>query len=525
MSANISSLDLDNPVYDSLVITYNNIIENNVKAPPDILHTSLISFIQEYPLEAFVALGRRLKAGGLFAEVPEYAPVIYHLKQKLHEPIINELCMSDNVFSNLRRHADLGLWHVSQSDSWYPYLSVLKAIYQALQFFDIYHRYKNKALNETVPLYHEFRYLYYFDKLFELSAKGDVIIMPTYLNIGATPFITMRGPPIYFIGVSTELNHVDEFIQTPAEFFIHDINHSRRLYANSLQAYTDYGYNKRMNLLDYYKFQLNFVQTQLRPLIKLNKNTNSREDKAIKQATKIILFELLHEDAEAAIPEIVCNNILRKPGTPTSFQIVVNNPITGTKNIKKVIIPGGGLLAFVKYKLRYGFMNAPGKMADVIAIKEARTTQIIATAAHKLLTVIGCGTIPSIEEIMLLVDDMTGQNPPEHPNHLGEPYNISKFTGRRPPPLPVNFFEREYKNRSGAVSIPWTGITKIRPEFEALEAEYSESIPNLAPKTGKIGGKRNTRRRLSKRFKTRRGGGCGCSQRQVIPFNGMPSLR
>ncbi len=517
MSENIPSFNLDDPIYDDLATAYNTIVENNALANPVEMHKAIISFVQQYPLEAFVALGRRLKAGGLFAEVPEYAPVIYYLKQKLHEPAINELCDSDNVFSNLRRHADLGLWHVSQSDSWYPYLSVIKAIYHALQFFDIYHRYIDKALNRSVPLYHEFRYLYYFDKLLELSTKGDVVIMPTYLSIGATPFITMRGPPIYFIGVSTELNHVDEFIQTPAEFFIHDINHSRRLYANSLQAYKDYGYNMRMNLLDYYKFQLNFVQTQLKPLIQLKKNTNSLEDKAIKQATKIILFELLHEDAEAAIPEIVCKNILRKPGTPTSFQIVINNPNTGSKNIQKVIIPGGGLLAFVKYKLRYGFFNAPGKMSNIVAIKEARTTETIAKAAQKLLTAVGCGTIPSIEEIMLLVDDMTGQNPPQHPNHLGESINVSKFTGRRPPPLPFNFFEREYRNTTGAVNIPWTGIRKIQPKFEELEAEYSEGIPNLSSKMG--GNRKKTRRQINNRLKTRRGGGCGCSgNRNIAPM-------
>jgi hypothetical protein len=139
-------------------------------------------------------------------------------------------------------------------------------------------------------------------------------------------------------------------------------------------------------------------------------------------------------------------------------------------------------------------------------------------AAEQLLRAVGCHTVPSIEELVALVDDMTGQNPPEHPNHLGEPYNVTKFTGRRPPPLPFNFFEKEYTNKNGAVFIPWTGIQKVKPEFAALEAEYSEGIPNLATKP--IGGRRRTKARKLRRNKTRRtGGGCGCSgARNVAPY-------
>jgi hypothetical protein len=33
---------------------------------------------------------------------------------------------------------------------------------------------------------------------------------------------------------------------------------------------------------------------------------------------------------------------------------------------------------------------------------------------------------------------MAGQNPPAHPNHLGEPINLTKFTGKRPTPFSIN---------------------------------------------------------------------------------------
>ena len=486
---------------------YNVFLDSIKELPPDEIHQELLKYLIKDPVTVFFEMRERLRRNGIFAEFPEYAPVIHFLKINLHSPEINALCESNNIFTNLRRHADLALWHVSQSESWYPYISVLKAIYFSLQFFDIYERNKDTSLNESVPLYHEFRYYYYFDKILELSSKGEMVIFPTYLSLGATPFINTRGPPIFIIGVNLGVSHVDEFIQTPAEFFIHDINHSRRLYQNSVLAYEKYGYKDRMSLDDYYVMQYRFVQEKLRPLYTVVKS-NNETTRDLKQATKIILFEALHEDAEPPLPELLCELILRKPGVPTSFQIIVNENEKKTKNIRKVIIPGGGLLAFVKYKLRYGFMdpvkkpNGTSGLDTRIASRTARTTDVIAQAAQNLLTSIGCKSIPTIDELKLLTDDMTGQNPPVHPNHLGEAINVSKFTGVRPPPLPVDFFERQYATPNGRILVPWTGITKIVPSFEELNLNYKE---NIAGAKGGRGHRNSTlRRKYRKMRKTRK---------------------
>lgn len=493
--------------YELMTTKYESFIDTLKGLDPESIHKQLLQYLLQDPMSMYVALRNRLQLHGIYAEFPEYAPIVHFLKVNLHTPEINDLCASDNIFGNLRRHADLALWHVSQSDSWYPYLSTLKGIYLALQFFDIFERKKQPSLDQSVPLYHEFRYMYYFDKVLEWSSKGELVIFPTYLGLGASPFINTRGPPIFIVGVNIGLNHVDEFVQTPAEFFIHDVNHSRRLYQNSLNAYETRGYKEKMSLDEFYLYQFDFVQTHLKPLYTIAKE-DSAEEKAIKQALKIILFEVVHEDAEPALPDVLCDLVLRKPGIPTSFQIIVDDPEKGTKDIKKVIIPGGGLLAFVKYKLRYGFMDPITKSDGTsglntrIASREARTTESIARAADRLLHALGCKDVPSIDGLRELIDDMTGQNPPVHPNHLGEPVNVSKFTGVRPPPLPYDFFERQYTGADGSVVVPWTGIVKIIPKFEELNLSYKESVgatPRRNNKTyRKRGGQRKSRRNHKK---------------------------
>jgi hypothetical protein len=138
-------------------------------------------------------------------------------------------------------------WHVSQSEAWYPYGSTLRAIFVALQFLDTCQRTIDPTLNDTVPFYHEFRYMYYFDYM--INKAPDVVLIPTYANITASALVLTRGPPIFFVGVSSEILHVDEYKQTSAEFFIHDVNHGRRQYETSLQDY-DTNWQSKMSLID-----------------------------------------------------------------------------------------------------------------------------------------------------------------------------------------------------------------------------------------------------------------------------------
>jgi hypothetical protein len=289
--------------------------------------------------------------------------------------------------------------------------------------------------------------------------------MPTYENITASTLVLTRGPPIFFLGISKDLIHVDEYKQTSAEFFIHDLNHGRRQYQTSLE---DFNKNwSTMKLLDYYKMQTDFLKEEIHPLISLKSLKDTKIPKGIKQLIKIILFEIIHEDAQPAYGDLICRTILRNAGHgEAKFQVLFTNPSTGTPDIRQIKNPGGGILAFVKYKLRYGFLD--DVLLPEIVEKEYRTSKNIATAAHLLLTQLGCETIPSIDQLMELTDNMAGQNPPAHPNHLGELIDITAFTGKRPTPLLATYFETLY-----AKEVPWTGIHKKIVPLERREIAYN----------------------------------------------------
>jgi hypothetical protein len=432
----------------------------------DDVHKGLIAKIRKDPVSEWKRLSVKLAESGPNAEMPELlAPIVHYLKQKIHSAEINELCKSSPYFKMFRNHVDLILWHISTSIFWYPYLSTMKAIFFTLQFLDIVVRTETPAIDAEVPYYHEYRYLNHFDKLLLLSP--NVILVPTYLPIGATDLVLLRGAPIFFIGVNTTVEHVDEYKQTPAEFFIHDINHSRRQYEHTVAAGKLPAYANMTNE-QFYEWQWRFSQEKLFPLVKpadtyLENNRakfgldemSDLQIKGLKAVMKIILFEVLHEEADANVPESICEKIVKPSGDPAPFQFIYDNPVTGTKDIKRVIVPGGSILAFVRYKLRYGFLDAPDEMKQYIVPTFARTSKYIALGAQVILKMLDCKKIPSFEEILALVIDNEGLNPPVHPNHLRFPVRKTTFTGIRPKPLPVYMFEEMYSN-----GVPWTGLEK-----------------------------------------------------------------
>jgi len=320
---------------------------------PEQIHKKFISKMSLDPVDTFVELSTRLQRGGITTEFPEFAPVVHYMKEKIHTEQINAICDGNVTLLVLRKHADLALWHVSQNEAWYPYGATLRAIFLSLQFLDTLQRTIQPELNEKVPFYHEFRYLYYFDYM--INKAPHAILIPTFANITASTLVLTRGPPIFFVGISTELIHVDEYKQTSAEFFIHDVNHARRQYEIGISDF-ETNWQSKMSLLDYYRMQQHFLNKIVRPLITL-KDTTYSIPKGIKQVIKIILFEIIHEDAQPAYERMICNTILRNAGEAAPFQAIYKNPETGIPNIRRITVPGGGILAFVKYKLRYGFLD------------------------------------------------------------------------------------------------------------------------------------------------------------------------
>lgn len=447
---------------------------------PESLHKKYIETLKKDPLYLYEDFSKRINENGIHAEFPEFAPVVHFLKEKVHDEITNALCVENKYIRALRDQLDLELVSISISKSWYPYDSTIRAIYSAIKFFDFAERTTIESSN--MQYYHSYRYLYYLDRL--IDQAPSLIIFPTYLNLSAIDMLKMFGSPIYIVGVNTKNEYVDEFLQTPAEFFIHDINHIRRFSENNEAKYED-AIKKGEDRMTYYRKQRNFMSKVIDMI--LIKKEMPPEEKDIRQVLKIILFEILHEEAEPPIQELVCERILRP-----SSDIYIGpkgakfNEIGVSKDraldIVPVTTPGASLLAFVRFKLWYGFYDDVNNINTQIASLSSRKVNVIASAAQRLLSDI-CGKNDyDIAELTKLITDNKGLNEPKYESvfhkindsYAEEVNNINKdnpFTGIRPETKKEDFFDKIYENKN----IPWTGITK--PDLSAfvpLNQKYSE---------------------------------------------------
>jgi nicotinic acid mononucleotide adenylyltransferase len=183
----------------------------------------------------------------------------------------------------------------------FSYQYSLNTILRALEVIDIFHRkFSNKRFSFRKYNFYN-RYVYYLDKLIRDYPK--VIIIPCIFSIGSTDLMKYRFTPFHICGVISGDTFVDESIQTPLEFFIHDVNHARRINQNNIY----YMKNNKLDDLSFYNkidkekkkimnlFPINFP--------KINKADSNdvkdikRFEKEIRKLIKMIIFEVIHEDA------------------------------------------------------------------------------------------------------------------------------------------------------------------------------------------------------------------------------------
>ena len=462
----------------------------------DVIHTRFIDALKVNPLPLYKDFSERLRQYGNNAEFPEFAPVVHKLKLELHSDEVNRLCDEQFMFSTLRNDVDLQLASVSLSVSWYPYASTIRAISMAVLFFDVKCRAEQHAAHPEVKYmpYHAFRYLHYLEKL--LDSTTSVIIFPTWLGLGATNMMKQFGTAIYIVGINFQSQFIDEFTQTPMEFFFHDINHIRRFRDNSEKRYALWAQAGNLSP-DAPGSRYNYYEGQRGCIAKLMTLLGSRSpiNKNVQKMVKFILFEILHEEAEPALESVVCESILREPAKAysTGFMDFVKNESTGALELAPVVTPSASLLSFVKYKLWYGFYDTTNDPKDYIAPLEARKIEVIAEAAMAILKHLRCkdwDTDELDEKIIGLVSSNTGLQAPVHDSvfHVKEHEyrstvddnkKSSAFTGVRP----------EVQNSIDFARPIWTTMIK------ATVAELGQMKPiNKNYIAGAGGGVHNKRR-------------------------------
>ena len=384
-------------------------------------HGIFVKEMIKNPVDTYIKFKDRLQKDGADANFPEFAGVIGYLTKTLFQdetivsffdtPTYNVLI--DQLVNKLVSIQIDGRFN-------YPYRATIYCIESMLELIDFYYRTiikydDSKPVNENIgPYYHIFRYRSYMTT-FTDSEYGipNNIIFPTCENIGATDLIKIRCVPILFMGVINKPIYIDQYLNSPLDFWAHDIQHSRRQIQETLRYYDDFikhnQYYQRRTLfdirteLDFYKYMETYTKTVILPIIE-KKEGDSPEIIAYKSIMKLVVFEVVHEKAWPITKKSLCRNIpLRYDEFPV--ENIKLNEETNSIATFHYLFSDPTTIGNVIGKIRSGFYDKTSDLKNYIVPVKFRTSQHVANASRQLLEEIKCEKIPSIEYMTALTTD------------------------------------------------------------------------------------------------------------------------
>ncbi len=327
--------------------------------------SAFIRKVVENPLGIYTDFQKRLKTEGSNAKFPEFEGTIKYLELSLKTEEISAVANKDPSFSTMRKQVFDELQNIKKSG--YPYCKVIDAIESVLGFLDVFERGKVDS-KVAKKLFHSDRYQYYGAYL-----KGQIpdhFVFPTFSGLGATDLLKVRGVPIGFVGVHTEPSWVDGYSQSPLEFWYHDVNHTRRMW----QFFKEEAKNQGISVKDFAQKSHQYTNDHIRPLITVKKDEDY-EVQNQKRMMKMIFFEMLHEDALTADPDVIAKTLMRPPNAPSPVESMNGN------QVQYQMENGATTLAFVYRKIAGNFYDMEGMRNNFIIGHDRRTRECVAQAA------------------------------------------------------------------------------------------------------------------------------------------------
>jgi hypothetical protein len=260
-----------------------------------------------------------------------------------------------------------------------------------------YEHWKHNSYNEQNSQKQKYAYFFthkYKNHLDQMLAKfPEEIIIPTYEHLWATDLMKVRGIPIRFVWLSNDFLYVDEFWQSPLEFFWHDWDHSLRM------AYEDEKYCLDNNISREELIEKSTIfWNDLLEKIKISEQDNIKE-KELKKLKKIILFEIIHEDSKPFMRDIIINSIQVWEWADIHKENIIVDPKTGYFAREKIVEAQWGIspLSFLLHKLQHWFFDQVDSQTSQIVSPEFRTAENIAQAAYEILVELGAKPLPWVE--------------------------------------------------------------------------------------------------------------------------------
>jgi hypothetical protein len=357
-----------------------------------------IRSIVDNPVELYNQLKQRflLNENNVNTSMPELFPVVNSLLTKMYESKYNEICIFNTTLAGIRDKATISLRHCSLMNRVFcPYLPTIRAVFEAIAFFDIvarerrsfYSTISKDKIEEHNPRdnknasYHMYRYKYRLDDM--LSKIPQELIIPTFESFSATDLIKVRCVPIRFVGLSTDFLYVDEFEQSPEEFLMHDVNHSWRMMNEDRIYMKDSGIELKDIITQSHK-----DTDEILKLLRINSN-DTKLQLELKKIKEIILFEVIHEDARPLLKELISSYIQLKEGGTVPFEVPRIDPVTGYMDVVDTLDTGISTLSYVRNKLQYGFYDHVDAQSTELVDPDYRSSKYIAQAAYEFLIELG----------------------------------------------------------------------------------------------------------------------------------------
>jgi len=209
--------------------------------------------------------------------------------------------------------------------------------------------------------YFKDRYHFYLDYL--LDNTPNIFILPSLQTIGATGLIYNRCSKLQPCGLVFDETFVDESVQSPCNFFWHDLNHTRRIYQNNLWYINQH----KITFDDFHEE----MRKTTKAIIPIN-NWLKDDDKKYERVIKILLFEVVHEDALPFLKDQIEKNILYTSGTcypyERTFYDIDKNNITSRVNFR-FYEQGASMLRTLYNKIRHEFFEKETPVDSIVQIE------------------------------------------------------------------------------------------------------------------------------------------------------------
>ena len=355
-------------------------------------HNELVAKMINNPFRFYQTYNSKLRHDSNI-EFPELKGPMYYLIQKLYQDSsIVQLRKTDKTFDIMMKQTEQNIISVTCENGLnLPYKYTILVIEEMLKTLDCYYR----TQNDYADYYHNFRYRMYLTYLLEQSGKSG-FIFPSSYNFSLTDLIKLRCVPIWILGITNKPLYIDQYTNTPLDFWAHDIQHNRRTLQETERYYDVFVKHKKYNSErspfsivtkdEFYKYMCELTFTKIIPIITPNEN-DSDEEIGIKSMCKLIIFEIVHEKAWPITIFSIIRNI------KLGYDVYPIESLSIDKNIKITYdaFNDPTALANVHYKLLSGFYDDitinSNLQSDFIIDSKYRNSKYILEASRRIISI------------------------------------------------------------------------------------------------------------------------------------------